>query len=119
MTTKKWLYTDEEGLESEVELPAKWEICSTCNGETKHSHAIGAITSDEWEHDWSEDERESYLNGGYDRRCEPCNGTGKVLNVDLETLKYSKPILYKAYIEECKSIALMNQIQADEARNGA
>ncbi len=63
----------------EVQLPAVWEICDKCRGNGSHSLAIGAITADEWNGpDWSEEEKEDYLNGAYDQECEDCKGSGKV-----------------------------------------
>ncbi len=57
----------------------KWEICSNCEGNGKHSRHLGLITSSEREQDWSDEEFDDYMNGGYDVTCSVCRGTGKVL----------------------------------------
>ena len=69
----------------DAKLPAKWAICGTCRGNGQHSLAIGAITQEDRE-DWSDDEFANYLNGVYDRSCDPCGGTGKVQIVDEEAV---------------------------------
>lgn len=51
-----------------------WRICPTCSGEGKHSRALGVVNPD----DFSPDEWEDYLSGGYDQPCSTCEGTGKV-----------------------------------------
>jgi RecJ-like exonuclease len=54
-----------------------WRICPECEGEGKHSKALGIISSDRQD-EWSEEEFENYMSGGYDQRCSTCKGTGKV-----------------------------------------
>lgn len=64
-------------------LPAKWEICDTCNGDGGSSAYLGAFTGDEWaemDYDW----KEQYIKGSFDRNCDDCRGTGKVLFPILE-----------------------------------
>jgi hypothetical protein len=65
--------------EINVHLPATWEICPACQGAGQSSAHLGAITQDDWENDWSDDEREDYLGGAYDHICAVCGGSGKVL----------------------------------------
>lgn len=52
----------------------KWMICATCDGEGKHSRALGVVNQD----DFSPDEWDGYMAGGYDSPCAPCGGEGKV-----------------------------------------
>jgi uncharacterized Fe-S cluster protein YjdI len=54
---------------------SKWELCCNCDGEGKHSNALGVIDTQEWDGD----DLDLYMNGGYDATCEFCRGTGKVL----------------------------------------
>lgn len=88
------LIDEEDDNETELELPAKNEVCSRCEGYGTHDHPdIGGngITASEWG-EWDQDDRETYLNGGYDVTCEECNGA-KVVQVpdeeacDAEQLK--------------------------------
>jgi hypothetical protein len=67
-------------------IPAKWEICSRCEGSGSHVNPSidgHGITSDEWNGpDWDDESRETYMSGGYDVACEAgCQG-GKVLVPD-------------------------------------
>ena len=71
---------DGEG-EEPIRLPYKFEICSTCNGHGKNSLHLGAYTADEMDEAGPEFE-EDYFAGRYDRKCDPCGGTGKVMVVD-------------------------------------
>jgi hypothetical protein len=78
----RWV-DDEDGEHQETDrLPAVWIICDTCSGNGAHSHHLGAITHEDRCNDWDEESWEEYMDGGYDRRCEDCKGTGKVLVVD-------------------------------------
>src|SRR4249920_3393464 len=76
-------YEDDDGEEQTASLPGKYEICDECGGHGAHSRAVDGdgITSSEWA-EWDQDDRETYLSGGYDQGCESCHGTGKVVVVD-------------------------------------
>jgi RecJ-like exonuclease len=56
----------------------KWQICSTCEGEGKHSRHLGAYTSDEFHREFDDESAEHYFSGDYDKPCGDCEGTGKV-----------------------------------------
>jgi hypothetical protein len=61
----------------ELEVPIKFEVCGRCCGQGSHVNPNvdgHGITSSEWEQEWSEDEKESYLSGRYDVTCYECNG---------------------------------------------
>lgn len=83
---------DQEGGERELALPARWAICSECRGNGATSRHVecddcygepGGFTASEWA-DQDDEFREDYLAGRYDRPCDSCKGTGKVLVVDRE-----------------------------------
>lgn len=85
MAAIAFTYMDDQGDEQEGEIPARYEVCTRCGGEGKYTNPNvdgHGITSDEWEHEWSEDEREAYLSGAYDVPCEVCNGDRVVLVPD-------------------------------------
>ena len=96
MAHKLWTRTHEDGSEEEVQLPAKWEICTTCEGEGKSSAYLGVIQPE----DWDPEELEDYMRGVYDRRCEDCKGEGKTLEVDLDRMPTELRTAYEAYLEE-------------------
>lgn len=67
---------DEDGGEREVGIPVSFEVCGTCEGKGRHvnpSVDAHGITGDEWAQ-WSFEERETYLSGGYDVECYECAG---------------------------------------------
>ena len=62
-----------------------WVICDLCRGSGGHSNRFGAYSAQEWdEHD--EEFRDNYMSGLYDECCENCDGSGKVLMLDLGEL---------------------------------
>ncbi len=97
----RWV-DDTDGEHQETDkLPAKWIICPTCNGEGKHSLHLGAITEEDRDRDWSQDEFEDYTLGGYDRRCEDCEGSGKLLMVDDKSCPKALLEAYQSH-ERCR-----------------
>ncbi len=72
-----FLHEDDEGFEWEISLPAKFEVCGTCNGKGRHvnpSIDSHGITAEEWENDWDDESREDYFSGAYDVQCNECKG---------------------------------------------
>lgn len=67
-----------------VQLPANWEICSTCRGNGGHSLRFGAITEEDRRLNWDDESFQDYMSGAYDETCQTCEGTGKVAVVDRE-----------------------------------
>ena len=64
------------------DVPAKWVICETCDGDGKRGNPAFdgmAYPGDEDPDFWFE-----YFNGTYDVRCDECDGTGKVQEPQLE-----------------------------------
>jgi hypothetical protein len=112
---------DDEGEERVVKLPAMWEICRTCHGKGKHSLALGAITQEDRDRDWSPDEWEDYMAGGYDQTCRSCDGTGKVLVANWSAID-ADPSLKddaKAYREILKDDAEYRAMCRLERESGA
>lgn len=66
---------DDEGDLRTVEVPARFEVCGTCEGKGRHvnpsidAHGIGPE-----EFDADPDFREDYLAGVHDVRCAECRG---------------------------------------------
>lgn len=83
---------------SEIELPSKWVICSCCDGHGKSSAYLGAFTRDDLD-DEGIDFQEDYFAGRYDRACDDCGGTGKVLIADYERMT---PDQRAAYDDQCR-----------------
>lgn len=85
----------------EMELPSRWEVCTVCDGEGKHSHAVDGndITASEWA-EWHPDERETYLRGGYDQQCEECKGKRVVAVVDEDRLTDEQRREWESWAED-------------------
>lgn len=83
----------EEGVETELELPILFEVCSVCEGSGTHlnpSVDADGLTVDDFRED--PDFEEEYWNGRYDVNCYNCHGqtTEAVLdreNIDPEILR--------------------------------
>ena len=96
-TTKTIEVIDDEGFEVEIQLPAKYEVCSRCDGHGTHLNpSIGehAYTAEEFEDSFDEEERAEYFKHGgrYDVRCEECNGDRVVLEIDREVCKTDEQV---------------------------
>ena len=99
MNTIRWITTNDEGFEVTYRIPAFWNICDDCYGNGESSAYLGAFTAEDFDEAFPEDDdRMRYLSGGYDRRCEQCNGTGKVLLPDDRS---NDPIV-QAYLEHLR-----------------
>ncbi len=90
---------DEETEEElEVEFPAKFEVCGTCDGKGSHvnpSIDSEGITADEFAED--PDFEESYFAGHYDQTCNECDGLRVVPEVDEEKLSDAQKVQFKAW----------------------
>jgi len=113
-----WEYENDNGECYDVEIPAHWEICGTCRGEGKHSRALGAITMEDRDQYWSEDEWEGYMNGDYDSPCSDCKGTGKVQGVDWAAFKSQNPEVHDAYDRYLQDMADLVAMERAERRMG-
>lgn len=69
---------EDAGAESQEDYPAKWEICGTCHGHSRHTRAVEGKTVD----------LSMYLSGKYDERCADCHN-GKVMVADMAALPKS------------------------------
>jgi DnaJ-class molecular chaperone len=117
-----WIYEGIDGEDHFVHFPAKWEICYRCNGDGHHDHPAfsNGITSSEWA-EWDDDDRENYLSGRYDVRCEECKGEGKILVIDEESCKHNKELMnfLEQYHEEQNKQAEFEREWEAERRRGA
>lgn len=106
--------------ERDINLPALWVICHFCAGEGKSSAHLGAITQDDWEENWSEDEFADYIDGFYDKKCESCEGRGRVLEIDYNAKLSVEQRSALAQHEEVQSeLAECNRIERWEREHGA
>lgn len=115
---------DEDGVEETLTIPAKWEVCSDCEG--KGSTYLGwtsreqpAFTHEDFEQE-GPDFREDYMAGKYDRQCPTCQGRTTVLvpNLDLEKdPKHERA--FKLYLEKEKSDREYQRECEAERRMGA
>lgn len=110
--SKPVIYNEDDTV---TELPIRWVICPTCDGHGKHSRHIGALTQSDRD-EWHPDELADYMAGGYDRACEPCDGTGKVAVADERQMTKEQR---KAYREQIKADREIEAEHAAERRIGA
>lgn len=105
---------------SEIELPSKWAICGACEGHgTDRGASVecdgGGFTSSEWA-EQDEDFRQDYLAGVYDRPCECCHGSGKILVADYDRMTAEE---IAAFDKQCEEDREMRAIERAERRIGA
>jgi len=78
---------DDDGLEEEIVLPARFEVCPTCSGKGAHVNpSIDAHGISREEFDEDPDFRDDYLSGAYDVACYGCGGKRVVPEVNDENL---------------------------------
>lgn len=70
-------------IHEDLIVPAKWVICDDCHGNGKTDCFRDGITGSEFA-ELGEDFADEYRQGMYDRACETCHGSGKVLEPDEE-----------------------------------
>jgi hypothetical protein len=99
---------------SERELPFVWNICGRCSGHGKSSEYLGAFTGEQMRED--PDFAEAYLAGEYDRRCQYCDGGGKVMAVDFKKLSKNDAKEYRAQMRADREIEAEHEA---ERRMGA
>lgn len=118
--TLKIEYCDEEDYEVEAELPAKFEVCDTCNGRGKYvnpSIDSHGITASEWE-DWDPDEKEGYFRGHYDIPCDACRGTRVIPVIDENNFTEEQREIAKQYYEQLKNQAMWAREEAYARKMG-
>jgi len=78
---------DDEETGEVMEFPAKYEVCSTCQGKGTHVDPgvdCCGLTSEDFSDD--PDFREDYISGTYDVQCYECKGERVVPEIDEEHL---------------------------------
>lgn len=97
--------TIEDADGNELELPARFEVCSRCEGEGTHTNPAidgNGLTAEDLADD---DFRQDYMGGVYDVACEKCAGARVVAVVDTSRLtpdqqaEYSRHVLAQAEYE--------------------
>jgi hypothetical protein len=95
------LFCDDD---TEITLPFRWVICPACNGHGKSSAYLGAYTQSDMDAAGPEF-FDQYMAGGYDRACEPCEGTGKTKVADLAAMTKKQREEYRAQQRADREIA--------------
>jgi len=92
---------NDEGDETEVSLPAKFEVCGTCQGRGSHvnpSIDSQGITQEEFNQD--PDFEEAYFAGAYDVTCNECGGLRVTPVVDVDSLKGEALASFEAWTKQ-------------------
>ncbi len=111
------VYDAEEDCDIETELPTRWGVCPTCNGNGTHvdpSIDCNGLTTEDFAED--PDFREEYMAGRYDTTCYECGGRRVVPEIDEERCD---PKLLKAYYDYQADLASYRAECAAERRMGA
>jgi hypothetical protein len=118
--TFKFTILDEETAEMDCEVPGKYDVCPRCHGHGSITNpSIGAITGDEWERDWSPEEREDYVRGVYDVTCPQCQGLRVVVIPDRSKLTDEDKAHLKQYRKEQREAREVDHMMEMERRFGA
>lgn len=113
------LYDDDE-QEYEADFPAKYEVCSTCDGQGKHvnpSIDCGGLTARDFDED--PDFYDDYTQGVFDVICYECKGKRVSPVVDEDCLTEEQKKNLKIFDELEEDRAAFAAEQAAERRMGA
>jgi hypothetical protein len=123
-TVRITVYTNRDGIE--VDFPAKWHICGSCDGHATTTRHIecdgGGFTASEWADACGDDPdfADDYFSGRYDRACPNCNGLGRVHTIDEDAVTgWRLKVLLQAYRKQQRDDADIDAIQRAERRMGA
>lgn len=97
---------EDDDVEFEIDLPAKFEVCGTCEGKGTHVNRNidgNGLTREDFEED--PDFEEAYFRGDYDVQCEECGGARVVPVVDEDRCH---PKLLKLWQDDCQAQAEMD-----------
>ena len=86
-----------------TEIPFKYEVCPTCKGTGVYvnpSIDSNGITEDEWDADWSEESKEDYINGMYDKPCDACDSENVIPIVDESRATQQEVNIYNSVINQ-------------------
>lgn len=89
-------FSDEDG--EFVQVPYKWEICSQCQGDGRSSDYLGSFTWDEL-NEQGDEFIEDYFAGDYDRPCDCCEGSGKIVVPDHSKMTEEQEKKYLEYMQ--------------------
>ena len=104
----------------DIQVPGRHEVCPRCRGNgTITNPSIGAITGEEWERDWSEQEREWYMEGVYNVPCPTCDGQRVIVVPDEEHLTEDDRAYLAEYRAQQQSLREVEHIMEMERRAGA
>lgn len=103
-------YTNDDGEQELYEFPAKYEVCSDCEGhgsvlcEGMRGHAY---SMEDFDREFSYDEQEEYfkVGGAYDVPCPTCKGSRVEKVIDLERLTKSQARIYNMIEEQAEEFA--------------
>lgn len=105
--------------ETTLRIPAKYEVCSTCEGRGKHVNpSIDAhgISPDEFRDD--PDFCDDYFSGVYDQTCGDCKGRTTILVPDADNMTDEQKQHYDIYLKQEADAARYDAEAAHERTMG-
>jgi hypothetical protein len=117
--TLKYSAEDDDGYyQTEVSLPAKWEVCGRCDGRGVHDPEAFAqgFSSEDFAED--PDFAEDYIAGKYDITCSECDGRTTVKEVNIDRLTPEQNVEYEKYLEHQRCMRDYRAEEAYERRMG-
>jgi hypothetical protein len=109
-------YPNDDGSFEDIEIPAKFEVCSVCDG--KGSHVNPSIDSNGLSREDFDDDpdfEEAYFSGAYDVPCNCCKGNRVEPVVNFEALTPELRLKIQNFID---SFYEYQRIEAHERKMG-
>ena len=102
-----------DGEEIEYSLPAKFEVCTRCEGAGSHTNpSIDGNGISPQEFDEDPDFEEAYFRGDYDVTCSVCRGARVVPRPDFSRWTFAQK---RAYVRHLRAEEQMRREDASEA----
>lgn len=86
----------------------EWVICDSCNGHGGSSAHLGVYTREEL-HELDDEFIDDYFSGRYNKSCNACDGTGKVKEIDYDSMPESVKKWIDDYCDHAYNDAMLRK----------
>lgn len=103
----EWKWEDDDGVEHVEQIPAKYGVCSDCEGEgsvLNESMRYHAYTQEEFNEEFTDEDKAEYFKQGgiYDVQCPTCHGKRVEAVADYDSTEWTPELKakYRKHLED-------------------